>query len=351
MYANAPATALSSSITALDTIITLDSVTGLPINYPYILILDRGEASEEVVLVTSASGDDLTVTRGYDSTVAFSHPSGAEVVHGISAIDPREANAHVNAASNVHGIAGSVVGTTDTQTLTNKNLSSGTNTFPATLATDDDITAVTSAINAVDAALDSHEADNITHGVTGSIVGTSDTQTLTNKNLSSGTNTFPSSLATDSELNTAAFGGSSRTAAPFARIVRTSSQTIPEAGATINFNALGEETDSSFGDTANGQLVAPIAGLYLIDVYVPWEPESGGWRRIKLRVAGTLKRYHRIFPSSNVEVYQHLSVVVRVGAGDAITVDAEHSLTGGWDVLGSANDYDRVSLSALWLAP
>jgi hypothetical protein len=129
-YANAPATTLASSCTSLATSIVVTSTTGLPITYPFILILDRGTASEEVVLCTAAAGTTLTVTRGYDSTPAFSHSIGGTVVHGISAIDPREANAHVNGTSGVHGVAGSVVGTTDAQTVTNKNLTSTTNTFP-----------------------------------------------------------------------------------------------------------------------------------------------------------------------------------------------------------------------------
>lgn len=130
-YSNAPATTLAAACSNVQTTIDVVSTTGLPITYPFILILDRGTASEEVVLCTNASGTTLTVTRGYDSTTAFSHALGASVVHGVSAIDPREANAHVNANDGVHGVTGSVVGTTDTQTLTNKTLTSSTNTFPA----------------------------------------------------------------------------------------------------------------------------------------------------------------------------------------------------------------------------
>lgn len=123
-YANAPATTLSASCTNVATTISVASTTGLPVTFPYTLILDRGTASEEAVSVTAAAGTTLTVTRGIDSTTAFAHNSGATVVHGITAQDIREANAHVNASSGVHGLGGSVVGTTDVQTLTNKTLTS-----------------------------------------------------------------------------------------------------------------------------------------------------------------------------------------------------------------------------------
>lgn len=134
-YANAPATTLAASCTSLATSITVAATTGLPITYPFVVILDRGTASEEVVLCTAAAGTTLTVTRGYDGTSAFSHAVGASVQHGLSAIDPREANAHVNASSGVHGLTGSVVGTTDTQALTNKDLTAGSNSFPTSLVT------------------------------------------------------------------------------------------------------------------------------------------------------------------------------------------------------------------------
>lgn len=133
-YANAPATTLANSCTALATSLTVSSVTGLPISYPYTLIIDRGTATEEAVSVTAAAGTTLTVTRGIDGTTAFAHAQNAAVVHGITAQDIREANAHVNANSGVHGATGSVVGTTDAQTLTNKTATLGNNTITGTKA-------------------------------------------------------------------------------------------------------------------------------------------------------------------------------------------------------------------------
>lgn len=117
-YVNAPATSLSASISASDTACTVASVADLPTQFPYTLILDRGVSAEEVVDVTAAVGTTLTITRGVDGTVAQLHAAGSAVEHGVSARDPREANAHVNATANVHGGTGSVVDTGSAQSIT-----------------------------------------------------------------------------------------------------------------------------------------------------------------------------------------------------------------------------------------
>lgn len=199
-YANAPATTLVSSVSTLATSIEVASIVGFPPTYPFILILDRTTASEEVVLVTGGSGNTFTVTRGYDSTTAFSHDSGATVEHGISAIDPREANEHVNSDNGVHGVTGDVVGTTDTQVVTNKDLSDPTNIFPVTgevvgttdaqTLTNKDISATDNSINDLPVSVlvvtDATGKLDPTDGYAipaGEVVGTTETQTLTNKTL------------------------------------------------------------------------------------------------------------------------------------------------------------------------
>lgn len=91
-------------------------------SYPYTLVLDEGQASEELVTVTNAVGTNLTVIRGADGTTAASHSPGAEVKHVVSARDYREPQDHLAATSDVHGVTGALVGATSVQTLTNKTL-------------------------------------------------------------------------------------------------------------------------------------------------------------------------------------------------------------------------------------
>jgi hypothetical protein len=119
-------TALAGNISAGAATMTVDATTGFPPVTPYVLAVDYGAATEELVVVTSVGGTSLTVTRGFGGTSAQSHSIGAVVRHVVNAQDLTDFRTHEAATAAVHGITGSVVGTTDTQTLTNKTLTSPT---------------------------------------------------------------------------------------------------------------------------------------------------------------------------------------------------------------------------------
>jgi hypothetical protein len=129
----AEAKTLSVGINSSITTMTLNTVTTLPSLYPYTLVIDPDTAYEEIVTVSSLASGVLTIIRGQDGTSAQSHNAGAAVRHMITARDLQEPQDHIYDSSDIHGLAtagpagasgGVVVGTTASQTLTNKTIAS-----------------------------------------------------------------------------------------------------------------------------------------------------------------------------------------------------------------------------------
>jgi hypothetical protein len=119
------ALAMNSSVTTMQ----LNNITGIPA-YPFTLVIEPDTSNEEIITVVSLdAGTTVNITRAQDGTSAVSHDIGSEVRHMITARDLQEPQNHMAASSAVHGVTGSVVGTTDTQTLTNKTIDFNSNTI------------------------------------------------------------------------------------------------------------------------------------------------------------------------------------------------------------------------------
>lgn len=101
----APATRLAGSLasgtTASFTVVTSGGA-GFPTGAtaPFVIVVDRGTALEEKILVTTRSGDTFNgLTRGFDGTSAQAHSAQAVVEHVLDAASLTETNAHVNTTS------------------------------------------------------------------------------------------------------------------------------------------------------------------------------------------------------------------------------------------------------------
>lgn len=137
-YAGAAyASVLTAELTASTASLTIycDDLTNWPDGTvgPFYVVVDRGSATEEKILCVTRSSntlnvynDGITNGRGADGTAVAYHATNSIIEHVFTATDADEANLHVNSTSSVHGVTGNVVGTSDTQTLTNKTLTSPT---------------------------------------------------------------------------------------------------------------------------------------------------------------------------------------------------------------------------------
>jgi hypothetical protein len=147
----------------------------------FTVVVDPDTANEEIMYATAVVGSALTVTRAQDSTTAKSHATGAKIRHMAIGEDFRLAENHRNATTAVHGLTTSsaVVGTTDTQTLTNKSLTAPTLTGTATVADINASGTVTSAafVGPLTGAVTGNVTGNLTGNVTGNVTGNADTAT------------------------------------------------------------------------------------------------------------------------------------------------------------------------------
>lgn len=137
---------LTTGIDSSQTSMVLTSVSGLPLQTPFTLVVDPGTIAEEIVTATLVSGNTLTILRGEDMSAAQSHTAGAAVRHMATARDFREPQEHLSAVDGVHGIGtgSSAVGTQTVQTLTNKSIPGAYNSF-----SDIPQVAVTGLVNAL----------------------------------------------------------------------------------------------------------------------------------------------------------------------------------------------------------
>ena len=236
-------TTLSSAIT--DTATSMTVVSGSAVmggktltgSQTYTLVIDPDTSLEEIVDVTLySSGNTLTITRNRDGSSAVAHSAGAVVRHMIIGRDLQEANDHIEASSAVHGLSGTVVGTTDSQTLSAKTLTTPTvngATLTGTVTSTATITGGT--VNATTLQQGGVQA-----------VTTTDSQTLSNKTLT--TPTIASfTNATHSHLNAA--GGGTITSAAISDIQEYVEDTV---GAMVSSN-----TESGIAvtyDDATGKL-------------------------------------------------------------------------------------------------
>lgn len=335
---------LQASINASSTTIAVSGAAGFPSSTPYTLVLDPETGNEEIVTVTSVSGTNLTVVRGEEDTSAVSHDPGAVVRHYHTARDFAEPQSHIEATSGVHGVTGALVGAAQAQALTNKDLSSPTNTYPADVVRDADLTAYVSATGA--AALSNKDLTAATNTFPSSLATRTTAQVLTNKDLTAGTNTFPSTLATGSDVNTATKGGSGRTVVPFVKLTKNADQVLgADSDTLVNWQTKAEESDTGFGDLTADTITPPAGGLYLVSLNLQFTNNATGIRRGTILLNGTIVAGTTASGNASRDTIVSAAIPLRLTTSSVLSFNA---VTTG---VSTSVMQSSSSASAVWLAP
>lgn len=95
----APATTVTGTLSDVAMSFAVGDAAGWPTasTYPFVAVIDRGQPTEEKVLIGATAGLNFTVTtRGYDDTTPVAHASGATIEHGLDASTIDQANRMAN---------------------------------------------------------------------------------------------------------------------------------------------------------------------------------------------------------------------------------------------------------------
>ena len=247
-------TAGAASMVVVSGTALLGGVT-IPAGTTFTIVVDPDTAIEEIVDATAVSTNTFTITRAIDGSSAQAHSAGAVVRHMAIGRDYREANAHIEASTGVHGISNSssIVGTIDTQTLTNKTLTSPTITNPSISGAGVDASivfegATADAYETTLTVVDPTQDNTLTMpNTTGTIVVATAVQTLTNKTLTSPT---ISGLPVITGLSSAGMSASSATPKDYVDSILGSATAAATSAASAATSAASAATSAGSSETS-----------------------------------------------------------------------------------------------------
>ena len=191
-----------------------------------------------------------------------------------------------------------IVGTTTTQTLTNKTL---TSPIISTISNTGTITLPTS---------------------TDTLVGKATTDTLTNKTITASTNTlkndYSCSMSTQSSF-----------------------QSISASTTTQITFSTSDYDPNSMVDLANEKITVPVNGYYSVTLFVYWASGTTGYRDVYIYVNGTLNRVNRDFGATSA-TYTTITANLKLTSTDYLTFYCYHTNASSITIGASSGQHTYV---------
>lgn len=240
------------------------------------------------------------------------------------------------------------------QTLTNKNLSSATNTFPTSLATLTGTQTLTNkTIDAASNTLSNIALGTATTGTLGETRGGTNQTTYTTGDLlyASGANTLAKrAIGTNGQVLTVSGGVPTWAAAAGGatfvgcQAYQSADQTIANTTWTIvNLNTENFDTDgfhSTSTNTSRMTIPSGKAGKYIIVATASWNNNQTGARNFGLYKNGAFTFYGAVTsPDTDTDMQHHFTWIVDAAVGDYFEVAVRQSSGGNLLMYGGQSSY------------
>lgn len=234
----------------------------------FTVVIDPDTALEEIVEITGASSNTLTITRSVDAVgTATDHSAGAVVRHMVIGRDLREANTHIEATGQVHGLAatgGVVVGTSQVQTLSNKTLGSAlaAGGFKITGMADPSSAQDAATKNYVDTGMSSQVAAAATSAASAATSATSAAASATSSATSASSAATSATIASNSAATATTQASNAVTSASSAATSASSAATSASAAATSASSASTSASSAATSATSAAASATAAAASY-----------------------------------------------------------------------------------------
>lgn len=279
----------------------------------------------------SSKSIENTTTAGNSVVSSINSSTG-----GIDAVKIANGTVSDSEFQMLDGVVSALVGASDTQTLTNKTINSSNNTI--TLDASDITTGTLADARIASSNITQHEGDitigNLNGAPTGAVVGTNDTQTLTNKTIDADSNSI-TNIFPDQSGNSGKFLSTDGTNLSWETAGGGGGSSLPEV-IELSLSALVTITDTNYVNITDTQPTLEADAVYLVKGILGARRLGSSKLNMKFDYSGTSSlilielndKYSNtagLISNFNLSAFEEylLNGIIRTTSGGTLTIQAE----------------------------